>query len=153
MKGKVIWNRVFQRLGAVLIVGFACLSQAHAGLTFNIISDWQSGLIAEVVINNETDESVEDWTLTFSLDEPVTQVWNGTIVSQQGSDVVIEAASYNGSIAPGASVSVGMMVNPGNIGEVPNDLRINGLTLGGAVNPVTPDKPVTPVTPITPEIP
>ena len=141
MKEKVIRNPVLQRLSALLIFGIASMSQAHAGLTFNIVADWQSGLLAEVVIDNTTNESVEDWTLTFSLDEPVTQIWNGSLVSQQGSDVVIKAASYNRSIAPGTSVSVGMIVQPGNIGEVPDDLRINGLTLGRPATPQTPEVP------------
>jgi len=143
VKRVVIRKRLLLRLSTALIFGLACLSQAHAGLTFNVVTDWKAGAVAEVVIDNTTNESIKDWTLTFSLDESVTQVWNGTLVSKQGSDVVIAARPYNRVIAPGDSVSVGMIIQPGNIVNGPTDMRINSRTLSG------PDSTDTPKTPCT----
>jgi len=88
VRKKLLKQRLLLRLGTLLLAGGACISQAHAGMTFNVVTDWNSGMVAEVVIDNTTNEPVEDWTLTFSLDESITQVWNGTLVSKQGSDVV-----------------------------------------------------------------
>jgi len=159
VKRVVIRKRLLLRLSTALIFGLACLSQAHAGLTFNVVTDWKAGAVAEVVIDNTTNESIKDWTLTFSLDESVTQVWNGTLVSKQGSDVVIAARPYNRVIAPGDSVSVGMIIQPGNIVNGPTDMRINSRTLSGPDStdtpktPTRPDSPSGPVTPTKPETP
>jgi cellulase/cellobiase CelA1 len=51
---------------------------------------------------------VNGWTLgwTFPGTQQITSLWNG-VYTQSGANVTVTNASYDGTIEPGASVSVG----------------------------------------------
>ena len=58
----------------------------------------------------------------------ITSVWNATIVSQSGGHYVIQPASWNATIAAGASVSFGLQAT-GPAGVSPRNKRFNGLAV------------------------
>ncbi|MGI5522595.1 glycoside hydrolase family 9 protein [Micromonospora sp. CA-259024] len=71
-------------------------------------NDWSTGFTATVSITNTGTTAINGWTLRFSLPggQTVGQGWSAT-VSQTGAAVTATNPSYNGTLAPGASVSFG----------------------------------------------
>ncbi|MFG1868326.1 glycoside hydrolase family 9 protein [Micromonospora arborensis] len=71
-------------------------------------NDWSTGFTATVTITNTGTSALNGWTLRFSFPggQTVSQGWSAT-VSQSGAAVTATNLSYNGTIAPGASVSFG----------------------------------------------
>ncbi|GAA3454603.1 cellulose binding domain-containing protein [Dactylosporangium matsuzakiense] len=77
--------------------------------TFTNTSVWSSGFVADVTITNTGTTPITDWVITFSFggDQHITQSWNGTW-SQTGSAVTLTHASWNRTIPPGGSATVGL---------------------------------------------
>ncbi|MEV4497183.1 glycoside hydrolase family 9 protein [Micromonospora arborensis] len=71
-------------------------------------TDWSTGFTATVTITNTGTSALNGWTLRFSFPggQTVSQGWSAT-VSQSGAAVTATNLSYNGTIAPGSSVSFG----------------------------------------------
>ncbi|MEV4625852.1 cellulose binding domain-containing protein [Micromonospora sp. NPDC049523] len=77
----------------------------RVGYTSN---SWQNGFTADVSITNTGSSPVNGWTLAYSLPsgQQVTSAWNAT-VTQSGSAVTARNIGWNGTIAPGATVTFG----------------------------------------------
>ena len=78
---------------------------------------------------NTGSSSINNWTLKFDFPVRVTSIWGATIVSHTGSQYVIMNAAYNGTIAPGQSVSFGVLGKPGRALTGPTTLVLNGVPL------------------------
>ncbi len=98
-------------------------------VTFTNTSDWGSGFTANMTITNTGSTTMNGWTLAFDLSANVTNIWNAVIVSHVGNHYVIKAASYNGTIAPGQSVTLGFQGAPGLNGAVPTNVTLNGVAV------------------------
>ena len=61
-----------------------------------------------VNVHGTSGSPLNGWKLgwTFPGDQKITNLWNGT-VRQSGAKVSVTSQSYNGSLAPGRSVTVG----------------------------------------------
>jgi len=90
-------------------------------------NSWNTGLTAAVQIKNTGATTVEGWSLVFTL--PAGQVissgWNATYSPTSG-QVTARNAGYNGTIAPGASVSIGFQASHGGDTGSPTSFRLNG---------------------------
>jgi len=100
--------------------------------TYTISSQWSGGFGANIAITNTGTTAWSSWTLTFSFanGQTITQLWNGT-VSQSGSAVTVTSASYNGSVAAGASASPAPGFNGtwnNSTNAVPTSFQVNGAT-------------------------
>lgn len=75
---------------------------------YRVTQDWGTGFGAELTITNISEEPVDSWTvrLLYSGNQKVSG-WNG-IISQNGNEVSIKNNSWNGLLAPGSSVKVGL---------------------------------------------
>ena len=80
--------------------GLAC------SVHYAISNQWSGGFGTNITITNTGTTAINGWTLQFSFanGQTVTQGWNGTF-TQSGSAVTITNLSYNGSLAPGATLS------------------------------------------------
>jgi len=92
-------------------------------------SEWPGNFTAQVVITNTSTTAVNGWTLKFTYpgDQKITQDFNGT-ASMSGEVASIVNASYNGAIAPNASVTVGFQGTFTSNDTSPT----SGFTLNGA---------------------
>ena len=83
------------------------------GLTtdVNINDDWGTGYCAEVSVTNNG-QSASDWTVVFSIDGTVREMWNATY-SQNGDEVTAEGVSWNNVVNPGQSVGFGFCAERG----------------------------------------
>lgn len=84
-------------------------------------SDWGSGFTGRISITNNTEETIEDWVLTFDFARDITSIWNGVIESKADGHYVIKNADYNCNIMPGQTVSFGFIGENGNSADTPTN--------------------------------
>jgi hypothetical protein len=89
-------------------------------------NDWGSGFTANITITNQG-PSISGWTLKYSYagDQQLSQGWNGTW-SQSGKDVTITNAGWNGTLATGASTSIGANFTYSASNTAPTAFTLNG---------------------------
>ena len=125
-------------LTAVATVGVAVDAEAAAAgcrVDYTTASQWGGGFTTNVQVTNLGD-AVTSWRLTFGFgrDERVVQGWNAT-VTQSGTQVTAANASYNGSLATGASTSFGFQATVTGTHAPPTVFALNGTTCTGATTP------------------
>jgi lysophospholipase L1-like esterase len=78
--------------------------------SYKVIGSWNNGFQAEVTVTNAGSVAMSAWTvrMTFPGSQTVTQAWNST-VSQSGTVATFRNAAWNGTIAPGASTTLGFL--------------------------------------------
>ncbi len=106
------------------VAGTAC----H--VTYTVTSSWAGGFQASVAIQNTGMASMTSWTLswTFPNGQQLTSFWNGN-ASQSGKIVTATSESYNGTIAPGATVSgMGLTANVTGTNSAPTSFVVNGVS-------------------------
>ncbi|WP_433200595.1 extracellular catalytic domain type 1 short-chain-length polyhydroxyalkanoate depolymerase [Dactylosporangium sp. CS-047395] len=91
------------------------------------ISAWNTGLTASITITNTGSSAVNGWALTFTLPggQAITSGWNAQYSPSSGA-VTARNVSYNGTLAPGASTTIGFQAtHTGNTGR-PAAFALNG---------------------------
>ncbi|WNM39511.1 PHB depolymerase family esterase [Micromonospora halotolerans] len=91
------------------------------------VNAWNTGLTAAVTITNTAATAVNGWALAFILPggQSITGGWNATYAPASGA-VTARNVSYNGTIAPNGSVSIGFQaIHTGNTGR-PTAFSLNG---------------------------
>jgi hypothetical protein len=101
-------------------------------VTYTLNSAWTSspnGFVSQVTIQNTGTTTINGWSLTFTWpgDEVITTNFNGGF-SQTGANATLTNASYNGTLAPNASVSVGFQGTWTSNHANPTSFKINGTT-------------------------
>ena len=91
------------------------------------VNAWGNGLTASVTITNTGGAAVNGWALAFTLPggQTITGGWNASYAPTSGA-VTARNVSYNGTIAPSASVDIGFQAShSGNSGK-PASFTLNG---------------------------
>ncbi|WP_266377063.1 PHB depolymerase family esterase [Streptomyces canus] len=92
-------------------------------------SAWNTGLTASLTITNTGTTAINNWQLAFTLPtgQTITNGWGATYTPSSGT-VTATNATYNGTIAPNASVSIGYQANHGGNSAAPGTFTLNGTT-------------------------
>ncbi|MFV2104107.1 glycoside hydrolase family 9 protein [Micromonospora sp. LOL_024] len=93
-------------------------------------NDWGSGFTANITITNTGTTAINGWTLAFSFPnagQRVGQGWSATY-AQTGPAVTATNLSYNGNLAPGASVGIGFNGTHTGSNPRPGTFTLNGST-------------------------
>jgi hypothetical protein len=101
-------------------------SSCHIGYT--VTNQWSTGFQVALAIQNTGTTAISNWQLkwTFPGNQLIGQLWNGN-VSQSGENVTVTNASYNGSIAPGATASgIGFTATYSGANSNPASFTLNG---------------------------
>ncbi|MGW0929220.1 glycosyl hydrolase family 18 protein [Streptomyces sp. NPDC002644] len=131
------------------LVGLATPAQAatSATATYSKTQDWGSGFEGKWTIKNTGTTALSSWTVEwdFPTGTKVTSAWDATVTSS-GNHWTGKNLAWNGSLAPGASISFGF--NGSGTGS-PTGCKLNGGSCDG--EPTVPgDKvPSAPGTPTT----
>ncbi|MBQ1048354.1 cellulose binding domain-containing protein [Micromonospora sp. C51] len=93
----------------------------------NAVNAWNNGLVDNITITNTGTSAVNGWSLRFTLapGQTITSGWGATYSPTSG-QVTATNVSYNPSIPPGASVTIGFQATHGG-----NDAPPTGFTLNG----------------------
>ncbi|HZR40058.1 MAG TPA: cellulose binding domain-containing protein [Ktedonobacteraceae bacterium] len=100
-------------------------NSVHVG--YQVTSQWSNGFSANIAITNNSATTINGWKLQFAFpgNQQITQLWNGS-ESQIGNQVTVTNASYNATIAPGQSVSVGFNGTLSGSNPNPTSFTLNG---------------------------
>ena len=110
-------------------------SASQVAVNFSVSSDWGSGFTAAVSLTNNGTTPLSSWTLGFNFPYAITSIWNASIASHSGSQYAIQNASYDGTIAPGQTVSFGFQGTPGHVQGGPTNYVLNGTPIGATALP------------------
>ncbi|WP_088979664.1 glycoside hydrolase family 9 protein [Micromonospora coxensis] len=97
-------------------------------VAYQVHGVWPDGSNTQVTIRNTGTTPVNGWTLRYAYtgDQKVTQGWSAQ-VSQSGATVTAKNLSWNAKIAPGGSVTFGLLAKPGALANpAPNLITVNG---------------------------
>jgi endoglucanase len=96
-------------------------------VTYKQDNSWDGGFQGLVTVVNSGTAAVNPWSVTWTFPSGVTlgSGWNAT-VTQSGTTVTAAAPTYSGSLAAGASVSIGFTAT-GTVSQ-PASVKLNGAT-------------------------
>ncbi|SED87591.1 esterase, PHB depolymerase family [Streptomyces misionensis] len=91
------------------------------------ISAWNDGLTDNIGITNTGSTTLNGWTLTFTLPsgQTITSGWNATFSPASGA-VTAKNAGYNGTLAAGATTSIGFQATHTGNTASPTDFKLDG---------------------------
>ncbi|HEY3002388.1 MAG TPA: glycosyl hydrolase family 18 protein [Kribbellaceae bacterium] len=135
---------------AALVVGVLALPANGAGsvtATFSKGSDWGTGYEGKYTIANGTSSAITSWTVEFDLaaGSTITSLWDATY-STSGQHVTVRNASWNGTVAAGATVSFGFNVGYSGTYTAPANCTINGSPCSGGGTPTPTPTTTSPTT-------
>ncbi|MEV7129794.1 glycoside hydrolase family 18 chitinase [Streptomyces sp. NPDC093260] len=139
---------VLPMAGLVALTGPASAAAdaaATATATFTKTSDWGTGFGGSWTVKNTGTSAISSWTVEwdFPSDTKVTSAWDAT-VTNSGNHWTAKNVGWNGSIAPGASVSFGFNGSgPGS----PSGCKLNGGSCDGGPSVPGDTPPSAPGTP------
>ena len=110
-------------------------------VSYKITSQWNNGFGGEVVISNHGD-AWQSWTVTWDMlnGQKITELWNGRY-TQTGGAVNVTNATWNGSVAKGASTKFGFNGSHTGINAIPTNVAVNGVLCSGNAEPPPPPPP------------
>ncbi|MCX5393215.1 glycoside hydrolase family 18 chitinase [Streptomyces sp. NBC_00094] len=129
------------------MVGLATPAEAatSATATYTKTSDWGTGFGANWTVKNTGTTTISSWTVEwdYPAGTAVTSAWDATVTSS-GTHWTAKNVGWNGTLAPGASVSFGYN---GSGPGAPTGCKINGAACDGTSQPgdTPPTAPGTPV--------
>ncbi|MFE5483360.1 glycosyl hydrolase family 18 protein [Streptomyces sp. NPDC056527] len=129
------------------MVGLAAPAEAAtaATATYTKVSDWGSGFEGKWTVKNTGTTTLSSWTVEwdYPAGTAVTSAWDATVTSS-GTHWTAKNVGWNGTLAPGATVSFGFN---GSGSGAPSGCKINGASCDGGTQPGdnAPSAPGTPV--------
>jgi cellulase/cellobiase CelA1 len=90
---------------------------------YSVVSSWSGGFQGQVVVTNTGSATLNGWKLgwTFPGSQQISDLWNGTY-TQSGQNVTVTNESYNGTLAPGASTTIGFTANDSGSNAAPSSI-------------------------------
>ncbi|MGW7723982.1 glycosyl hydrolase family 18 protein [Streptomyces canus] len=126
------------------LVGLASPAQAASTATYAKTQDWGTGFEGKWTVKNTGTTSLSSWTVEwdFPSGTSVTSAWDADVTSS-GTHWTARNKSWNGTLAPGASVSFGFN---GTGSGSPAGCKLNGGSCDGGSTPgdAAPSAPGTP---------
>lgn len=87
----------------------------YTGENFNVVFSlanyWEGGYNASIKVENTGSIVIENWYLSFALDNRFSSIWNAEVVSSENSQYVVKNANWNADIPVGGCVEFGISVN------------------------------------------
>ncbi|WP_431973431.1 cellulose binding domain-containing protein, partial [Micromonospora haikouensis] len=93
------------------------------GVTYTQVGSWSGGYEGRLTVTNTGSAAISGWRVTFSLPsgQSLSQGWNATF-GQQGSQVTVTNAAYNGQLATGGSTTAGFIASSTGTPQAPTSL-------------------------------
>nr|MDT0663257.1 cellulase family glycosylhydrolase [Micromonospora sp. DSM 115978] len=131
-------------LAAVPLAGTAAAATTPTA-TFVKVSDWGSGWQGRYTITNGGTSTISSWRVQFDLPAGTTvgSYWEASM-SRSGQRYTFANLGWNGTVAPGASVTFGFI---GGGSGSPTGCLLNGQPCAGGPTPTTPPPTTPPPTP------
>lgn len=75
---------------------------------FKLNSQYAGGFLGEFVVTNTGNKLLENWAIKCDIPHDIVSIWNGKILSHEGTTYIIKNAEWNQDIPVGGSASVGI---------------------------------------------
>ena len=100
---------------------------ASCSAVYSLTNSWAGGFQAQIVVTNTGSSAISPWTLTWTFpgDQQISQLWNATF-TQSGEQVTATAESYNATIAPSGTVTIGFTGTFTSNDTAPTAFSVNG---------------------------
>ena len=94
----------------------------------DVVNGWNTGLTASITITNTASTNIAGWSLVFTLPagQVITNGWNATYSPSSG-QVRATNVSYNGTLAAGASTTIGFQATHTGNAAAPTAFTLNGV--------------------------
>jgi hypothetical protein len=127
------------RAGSVAALNAGSARELNA--SYRTVTHWGAGYTGQYTITNAGTSAVTAWTLAFRLPAgtSITSFWNGVFTEQRG-QVTVRNASWDATITPGHSVSVGFETSSAGQPALPAGCTIDNSPCD-AHEPVAPSSP------------
>ena len=102
--------------------------------SFSITEQWNGGGQGIFRVTNNTQQPIQGWTLEFDWVGQISNVWNGSLISQAGTHYVVKNVAYNGTIAPGGIVDIGCVATFATTDPLPMNVIAFGSS--GSILPI-----------------
>ncbi len=105
------------------------ISSGACKVDYAINNDWGSGFVVNNInITNNTGAALNGWTVTwnFAGNQQITNLWNG-VLTQTGNQVTVRNASWNNSVANGATFSFGFQASYSGTNAKPANFALNNV--------------------------
>ncbi|HJO94393.1 MAG TPA: glycoside hydrolase family 9 protein [Victivallales bacterium] len=109
-------------LGVLIILCSVAVVNAGEPVTFRVVNAWNDGYQASVVISNNTNVSIEGWTVEFDYPYSINDIWNAEISEHSNNHYVINNVSHNGMLNSGQSTEFGFVASSVNGSELPQNI-------------------------------
>ncbi|MFA6066112.1 MAG: cellulose binding domain-containing protein [Candidatus Babeliaceae bacterium] len=80
-------------------------------LTYTMTSSWGSGFQGQIQVTNNSSSAWNNWSLSFTLNDQITSLWNANYTAQANNTYIITAPSWQTTLAAGAQVTIGFVAN------------------------------------------
>lgn len=102
-------------------------------VSFATTSMWGNGYVGQYTLTNAGGSPLTGWTLAFQLPSgtKITSLWNGVNEAETGR-VTVRNASWDGTVKPGQSVTVGFETSAAGQAGPPSGCTIDGAVCTGA---------------------
>jgi hypothetical protein len=127
---------------AAAATGSPAAAATGCQVAYSTPSDWGAGFTAAITITNNG-PAITSWTLAYSYsgNQTLASGWSGNW-TQSGKNVTVTNASWNGSLATGASTQIGANFSYSGTNTAPTAFTINGAACNGTGSPSpTPTSP------------
>jgi len=97
-------------------------------VSYQVTGQWQSGFVANVLIQNNTGNNLNGWQFSFSFtgNQSISSLWDGTI-NQAGQSVTVYNGGFNKIFANGSQVSFGFQASYSGSNPIPAAFTLNGI--------------------------
>ncbi len=106
---------------------------------FLVTEQWNDGFVGYITIGNESDTSLDRWTLEFYSPFEITNIWNAQIVSRQPSEqgyyYKVSDVGWNSNISSGDEVSFGFVASYSGESQEPSSYILNDEPLDTSTPP------------------
>lgn len=102
-----------------LIGGNSETNEGDYVIKYHLDSDWGSGFSGTIFITNNTNTTLEDWSLECDFNREITNIWNAVVESHNENHYVLMNAGYNSNIAAGQTISFGFNGEQGTSTDEP----------------------------------
>lgn len=103
------------------------VSTSDYSISYSVDPVWDSGYKALITITNQGTDTIEDWNLTFTLEQSIRELWDGVILEQEEYKYHIGNAGYNQNIPVGESVSFGFIIDSEHYETVPREYQLTSV--------------------------
>lgn len=90
--------------------------------SFNVVNRWNTGMNAELVITNTSDEPIEAWTISFDSNFAIDNLWDGRVLDSTDNHYTIASEMWTNPIPSGDSKVIGFtaIIDSGITAEISN---------------------------------